>query len=164
METNALQLQTGDILHCTGKGILARAIMKFTKSQFSHTAVFVRVWGQDYVIDAQSSGVNLRPFEAWQKKFNYKYKVTRVPNVDEKPFALHALSKAGVTAYDFVSLIIKQPWSLITGNWRTERKDPTKKMYCSEYVAWCHNIEHFNRMNPKNVWSFCIDNKHEIIK
>ena len=163
MQKQELKLKTGDILHCTGKGILARAIMKFTKSPFSHTAVFVSVWGQDYVIDAQSDGVNLRPFEAWKEKFNYQYRVTRVANVDEKPFALNALSKAGVTAYDFISLVIKQPISLITGNWREERKDPTKKMYCSEYAAWCHGIKHFNRMNPKQDWDFAIENNHEII-
>lgn len=158
-----LELKTGDILHCSGKGILARAIMKFTKSEFSHTAVFVRVWGQDYVIDAQRDGVHLRPFEAWKEKFHYKFKVTRVPNIEERAFALNALSKAGVTAYDFISLVIKQPWSLITGNWRTERRDPTKKMYCSEYVAWCHGIGGYNRMNPKDVWNFCMEFKHEII-
>ena len=127
-------MKTGDILHCSGKGVLARAIQKFTKSKYSHTAVFVRVWGQDYIIDAQANGVNLRPFEEWHKKYNYKFDVTRSSMVSERDFAIRALSKAGVTSCDF-----------------------------SEYVAWCHEWDSPYRMNPKNVYRRALELGHKII-
>ena len=156
-------MKTGDILHCSGKGLLARAIQKFTKSKYSHTAVFVRVWGQDYIIDAQADGVNLRPFEEWRKKYNYQFDVTRSSMISERYFAIRALSKAGVTSYDFLSLIIKQPWMLITGSFDKGRKDPNEKMYCSEYVAWCHEWNSPYRMNPKNVYRRALELGHKII-
>lgn len=156
-------LKTGDILHCSGKGIIARLIQRFTKSKHSHTAIFVSVWGQDYIIDAQSDGVNLRPFEAWRKKFNYQFEVTRTATITEREFALKALSKVGVTAYDFGSLVIKQPWMLLTGEFAQGKKDPEAKMYCSEYVAWCHGWDSFYRMNPKNVYNRALEMGHKVI-
>lgn len=64
---NPTFLKTGDILHCSGKKLLSRLIKKATKSKFSHSAVFIEIWGQPYILDAQIDGVNVRPLNDWLK-------------------------------------------------------------------------------------------------
>jgi hypothetical protein len=78
------KLVTGDILHCTGKRPLSKLIRFFTKSKFSHTALFIRIWDQPYVIDAQKDGVNVRPWEEWIKEYDYSFIVSRSSLCDEK--------------------------------------------------------------------------------
>ncbi len=154
-----MKLETGDILHCTGKGIIAKGIMKATKSSVSHSALFIEIWDKPYIIDAQKDGVNLRPFDEWVKKYNYKYIVHRYPNqFDKKEFSLKAMTKIGNTAYDFEGLLIKQPIELLTGKYRRKGNEE-EKMYCSEYVAWCYGINESYRMSPEDLFQWCNKNK-----
>lgn len=154
-----MKLQTGDILHCTGKGIISRMIMWATKSNFSHTAVFLEIWGQPYIIEAQKNGVNVKTLEEWQKKYNYKYIVHRNPClINTHRYSIRAMSIVGVTGYDFISLLLRQPLSLITGRWARERK-PEDKMYCSEYAMWTHGVSGSKRMTPQDAHDHCIKNK-----
>lgn len=151
--------KTGDIFHCTGRGIIAKGIMKATKSKVSHSALFIEIWGKPYIIDAQKDGVNLRPFDEWVKMYNYKYIVHRYPNeFDRKEFALKAMTKIGNTAYDFEGLLIKQPIELLTGKYRRKGNEENK-MYCSEYVAWCYGINESYRMSPEDLLQWCNKNK-----
>ena len=96
---------------------------------------------------------------AIQREFGDEYKVHRNPNIgDEKIYALRAMSKTGVTGYDFVSLLIRQPIRLITGKWR-KQKNEEDRMYCSEYAMWTHRVERSYRMSPHDVYQFCIDER-----
>ena len=157
-----IELKTGDVLHCTGNKLLAKAIMKATKSSVSHTALFVEIWGRPYIIDAQKDGVNVRPFEAWQKEYNYKYIVHRAPfRFDREEFAVKAMTKVGNTAYDFEGLLIKQPIEILTGRYRRKRNQD-ERMYCSEFVAWCYGIDDSYRMSPEDLLQWC--NKHKFIQ
>jgi uncharacterized protein YycO len=152
---NPTFLKTGDILHCSGKKLLSRLIKKATKSKFSHSAVFIEIWGQPYVLDAQKDGVNLRPLNDWLKKYNYNITVHRSSNlVNEKTFAQRALTKVGHTAYDFESLLIRQPIELLTGKW-VEKGDTTKAMYCSEYIAWIYGVEKAYKFSPQDLYEWC---------
>jgi len=157
------QLKIGDILHCSGKGTLSKLIRFFTKSKISHTAVFIEVWGKPYIIDAQKDGVNVRPYDEWMKTFQYDFIVTRfLAPLDEKAYCIKAMSMSGHTAYDFKGLLIKHPWKLITGNYKRER-NPTERMYCSEYVAWTYGITDFYRLTPKDLYARCILNGCNIV-
>jgi len=152
---NPTFLKTGDILHCSGKKLLSRLIKKATKSKFSHSAVFIEIWGQPYILDAQIDGVNVRPLNDWLKKYNYNITVHRSSNlVNEKTFAQRALTKVGHTAYDFESLLIRQPIELLTGKW-VEKGDTTKAMYCSEYIAWIYGVEKAYRFSPQDLYDWC---------
>jgi len=152
---NATALKTGDILHCSGKRLISRLIKKATKSKFSHTALFIEIWGQPYVIDAQNDGVNVRPWHDWQEKYNYEITVHRSSElVNEKTFAQRALTKVGHTAYDFEGLLVRQPVELVTGKW-LEKGDTTKAMYCSEYVAWVYGVEKAYRFSPQDLYDWC---------
>jgi hypothetical protein len=154
------ELETGDILHCSRKGIVATLIRKFTKSPISHTAVVVEVWGNTYIIDAQSNGVNLKPFEEWLRKYKYQFIVARpVKPVDEYMFSMKAFLKIGVTGYDFASLLWRHPLAIITGNWR-KKYDPTdKSMVCSQYVAYTYGIVDSYRMTPKDMFEWTEKNE-----
>ena len=145
--------KTGDVFMCSGQRLVAKLIKKFTKSEFSHAGIYVEVWGKPYIIDSQKDGTNLRPFDEWVKMYNYKYRVFRSSNlVNEKTFAERALSKCGNTAYDFEGLIIRQPWELLTGNYRKPKDN--EKMYCSEFVAWCYGVKESYRMSPQDLYEW----------
>lgn len=155
---NLTNLKTGDVLNCTGKRFLSKAIMAATKSEFSHTALFIEIWGQPYIIDAQKDGVNLRPWNAWMDEYNYEIKVLRAPfTIQEKTLAERALTKVGHTGYDFEGLFLRQPTKLLTGKWK-EQGDTSERMYCSEYVAWVYCVEKAYRMSPQDFYEWCILN------
>lgn len=152
-------MQTGDILHCTGHSWLSGSIRWATKSQFSHSALFVMVWGMPYIIDSQNEGTNLRPFDEWVSKYKYTYIVHRAPwEITERDLAIRALSKVGHTGYDFEGLILKQPWSLITGNYKKKRNEE-ERMYCSEYVSWVYGISESYRMTPQDLYDWTTEKK-----
>ncbi|MEY2869856.1 MAG: hypothetical protein RIR01_2358 [Bacteroidota bacterium] len=150
-------LKPGDILHCSGNRLISKLIKLFTKSKVSHTALYIEIWGQPYIIDAQKDGVNVRPFEEWQKKYKYFYIINRNPLLtkeDGEVISKRALSKVGHTAYDLESLLIRQPWKLLTGNWK-EAGNKEEKMYCSEFVAWVYEIPDYFKMSPEDLFNWC---------
>lgn len=152
------RLKTGDILHCSGTRVISKLIKAATRSEYSHTALFIWIWDSPYVIDAQKDGVNLRPFDEWMKEFNYTIKVHRSSDVvNEKSLATKALSKSGNTGYDFEGLLIRQPLKLVTGKWKA---DPNKeeRMFCSEYVAWVYGIKDSYKMTPQELYEWCTKN------
>jgi hypothetical protein len=153
--------KTGDIFHCKSNGFIGRAIRWATKSNINHSAIFIEIWGQAYIIDSQSKGTNLIPFAEWTDKWKYKYIVHRDPHLtDHKQFAIRALSKSGNTGYDFESLLIRQPISLITGKWNHRERKENERMYCSEFAAWTHYIDISYRMTPKDLYNYCKENKY----
>jgi uncharacterized protein YycO len=161
---NPTNLKTGDVLHCRGKRLLSNLIAGATKSKFSHTALFVEIWGQPYVIDAQKDGVNVRPWDAWMKEYDYTITAMRSPNkLQEKSFAARALTKVGHTGYDFESLFLRQPSKLLTGKWKIKGNED-ERMYCSEYVAWVYGVEKSYRMSPEDFYNWCIINNFTEIK
>jgi hypothetical protein len=151
---NPTNLKTGDILHCTGKKLLSKIIRKVTKSKFSHTALFIEIWGQPYIIDAQKDGVNVRPFDAWKDMYGYDFEVSRPESIDEKELSMRALTRVGHTGYDIEGLIFKQPIELLTGKWKI-KKNEQERMYCSEFVAWVYGVEKSYRMSPQDVYEWC---------
>jgi hypothetical protein len=71
--------------------------------------------------------------------------------------------KVGVTAYDFESLILRQPLELITGKWR-EKSDKETRMYCSEYVAWVYGVKESYRMSPQDFYEWQIKNRFDVVQ
>ena len=165
MRLNIDELKTGDVLHCRGKSLLSKIIRWATKSEINHTALFIWIWGEPYIIDAQDNGVNVKHFKEWTKEYEYNYIIQRRPKqIAEKKLATKALSKVGTTAYDFEGLIIKQPIELITGKWNKKSFNHEQdKMYCSEYVAWVYGVEESYRTSPKDFMDYCNENHWETI-
>jgi hypothetical protein len=151
-------LKTGDILHCRGHRWLSRSIMWATKADVSHTAIYVEVWGQPCIIDSQKDGTNIRPFEEWVKEYNYHFTISRKIGLNETELAKKALTKVGFTGYDFEGLLIRQPLKLLFGTWRN-KKNESERMFCSEFVAWVHDIPNHFRLSPKDVKEYCANSK-----
>jgi len=152
------RLKTGDVLHCTGYALSSEIIKRVTRSKFSHSAMFIEIWGQPYVIDAQKDGVNVRPFDIWKKKYGYDFVVHRASDkFDSKALSKRAMTKIGNTAYDFTSLIFKHPFKLLFGVWRM-KKNQFEKMTCSEYVAWVYGAGRAYRMSPEDLYQWCRQN------
>lgn len=149
--------KTGDIFHCTGHGLVSKGISVFTKSKITHTAMFISIWGEDFIIEAQRKGVYTIPFKEWKDKWKYEYIVNRSPDViDEKEIATKAVSKLGHTAYDFQSFLLRMPVKLITGKWRAKPNEDDK-VFCSEFVAWCYKFTGSERLTPKELYSLTIE-------
>ena len=148
-------LLTGDILHCTRNSVLGRLIRWFTKSEFNHSAIVVKAWGEVYVVDAQRKGVSSRPYDDWMKEFGYSYIVSRPPtNIKNVPyFSKKIFSKVGTTAYDFTHLLLKHPWYLISGKWKGKQEnDDRNRMVCSEFVAWCWEFKDYFKITPQRLY------------
>lgn len=165
MSLNLENLKTGDVLHCRGKKIISKMIRWATKSQINHTAMFIWIWDEPYIIDAQDNGVNVKPFKNWVEEYQYEFIVQRKPRpIAEKKIATKAMSKVGLTAYDFEGLILKQPIELITGKWHKKPANHEQdKMYCSEFVSWVYGLEDSYRMSPKDFLEYCKENNWETI-
>jgi uncharacterized protein YycO len=160
MEEIISHLKTGDVISCSGRRLISRLIKFFTKSEWSHTALYIEIWGQPYIIDSQKDGTNIRPFEKWIEKYNYNFVVHRSPiEFDERIFSIKAISKVGSTPYDFYSLVLRQPWKLLTGKWRYRGTKEKQRMFCSEFVAWVHEFDNFYSMNPKELHDYIVLNE-----
>jgi hypothetical protein len=156
MNHSKIELKAGDILICRGHRLISKLIRWATKSKYNHAAIFLEIWGQKYVMDSSAKGTNLVPFEEWEKIWNFEYIVYRNPNLKAwKKFSIRALSKSGSTAYDFASLLIRQPLMLLGRKWKYKGDKENEKMYCSEYTAWCHKIEHSYKMSPQDLLEYC---------
>lgn len=155
-----VQLQTGDILHCSRNTLLSKIIKWFTKSNYSHTAVVIECWGELFVVDAQSDGVNPRKLDLWLKKYKYDVVVAQKASriMCKKSYALKAFSKVGVTGYSYASLIFIHPWKIITG--KPIKTDPEQgKMICSEYVAFLEGKKHPYKYTPQDMYEYTKKNK-----
>lgn len=153
-----ITLQNGDILHCRSKGVLGKAIRLVSRGEFNHSAIVIKIGRQVFVADSQNNGTNLKTIEVWKKEYNYSYVIHRYIHANKDwgaNFRNRALSKTGVTGYDFASLILWQPILLLTGKWfgkKGEKAD--KRQYCSEYVAWCHEVPNPWEMSPKKLFEW----------
>ncbi len=147
-----MNLKDGDILICESDRLIPRIIKWVTKSKYNHSAIYLTVWDKEGVIEAQENGISWKPFDEWEKKYQYKYIVYRRKNtspVEIRYVAKRALSKAGYTGYDFVSFIFRHPYKLITGKWKFRgKKEEEKVMICSEFVGWAYSMPSWWRMTP----------------
>jgi hypothetical protein len=163
-------IKTGDEAHCTGHGIISKAISKATKSEITHTAVFIWVWGELCVIEAQRKGVNLITFDNWQRKYNYDFIATRKQvQVDEKEYSKKAMKFLAVTGYDFALLCLKFPFSilasLITGKEFVPKMGPkeSNKMTCTELIATLRGLENPHEYSPNKYFEKCIDLGDQVV-
>lgn len=157
------QFTSGDTFHCWRESFLSRLIRKVTGSSFSHTAVFIRVNGLSFIVEAQADGVRLVPFHYWVNKYNYDFIATRNFNVlssNEEYFK--AAAKYVGYKYGFFDLV--RHWIYRkTGKrlWLGIDKEH-KRLICSELRMLIHDhfynvIEDVEKMSPKEVYEWEMD-------
>lgn len=157
-------MKTGDILACRGKHLLAKLIMGFTNSYYSHVAIVVIIQEKVYVVEMQRTGCDLISFENWQKKYNYEFDVFEP--ID--PVSIREiLSKASITKYDLRSLLIRQPIKIIkeklfkkTLTLKKVRNEDSK-MTCSEFIAYLYGMEPYYDMTPDDIVKECISRNYK---
>jgi len=154
--------QAGDFLSCTGKRTLSKIIKKVTKSEITHSAYAIDVWGELYIIDSQKDGTNPRKYDDWCKTYDYKVIVHRPLNKSKEQIKEEhkkAMSKSGKTPYDKVSLIIFQPIYNFFGVWLGKKgAKAIKKSYCSEFTAWLEGIPDFFLYSPAMFYEYMLNN------
>lgn len=163
-----MNLQTGDVLHCTRNKIISRIIRRFTKSDFSHSALFISIDGSPFIMDAQKDGVNIRPFNAWMKRYKYQFIISRKDGWSEnienvKLFVRNAMSKSGVTPYDFRGLILEQPFKILFKRRIYRIGYDDKRLYCSEFVAWAWGATNY-QLSPQDLYNWCTENRFVELK
>ena len=155
-ELKQAHLETGDILHCWSDGIIGKLIRRFEKSNLNHTAIFIRINGLPYVIEAQARGIYPVPFDVWVERYNYTYSISRYKhkrysNRDENVNKL--LSKSGVP-YDYFALLVHHPIHILTGIWVGRRgEDAQGRMFCSEFAAWFVGYKDYYLLSPQQFYS-----------
>ena len=162
-----MELQHGDILICRRNSFLSKMIRKFTKSEWSHTAMVLEVWDRIYIIEMQSKGVELVSFENWIKKWNYTFTRFYSKNsFDKKELALKAMSIVGdKTKYDYFTFIFRIPYKLVTKKYKYKGEEiETKRLICSQLTGWIHNLPNWHKMTPKSQYNYLNKNWKLTIK
>ena len=150
-----MDLKVGDILHCSRDTFLSRVIKVLTNGDVSHTATVIENWGQIHVLDAQADGVYPLPLETWLRKYGYdEIEVARpIEPIDEKAFCIKAYDFVGISAYDYASLILRHPLSMITGRW-FQKHVPDREVTCSELIGRIFNLPNAYRLTPQDVLNY----------
>ena len=160
-------LQDGDILICTSNRFIPRLIKWATKSKWTHTAQYFEVDGIAGIIEAQMDGINWKPFTEWEKEYSYEYIVYRRKRIVYlNKLKERAFSKAGCTAYDFISFCLRQPFKLLTGKFKYKGEErEVERMICSEYTAWIFEIKDWWKLTPDDVEkSLRLGTRYKIVK
>lgn len=151
--------KTGDILHCSGRGIIAKGIALFTRSSITHSAMIVELNNEICVIEMQKNGCEIKTFDNWIKEYNYTFKASR--RLDYIPTIEDILNYSGFYGYDFINLIIRQPIKLIRsfisgkGIVLNRVKNEDKRMICSELVASLMKFDNPQNYTPIDIFIEC---------
>jgi len=145
-------IKTGDILLVASDSWIGRIIRKVTKSEWSHAGIFVWLWGELFVIEAEKKGIQLtrwddEKYNSGKPKDKKLMYLTPIEPVNEKQMAMSMLPYVGTRNYDYASLIYQMIYQY-TGKWIGKKNRGEDKFYCSEFVAFIYhnkNKKYFNK-------------------
>lgn len=162
MET--VKVQTGDIILFNRKRFLSKIIRWISKCPVSHSEILINIWDYPITLGATGAGVRGTDYSKIKKEKNiiilrYKKYIDGITYEQEKELATRACSKLG-SKYDFGGLVYYQLVYQIFGRWigRT-RTEAEQSMYCTEYNAWCHQLDNWWTYSPEDF----LNNKDFII-
>jgi hypothetical protein len=161
------ELQTGDIVFCSGNYIFSKIIQKFTKSVWSHVGVIYRDEVLDRVLILESEtgiGVRLAPFSKYLKDYHGKNKpyhgnmfigkVNPLPVLENRrlgiSFGLDELTKP-YDNWEIIRIAIRIMFGIT-------KKQQDRKYICSELVqeVFSHAGVEFPTKNsiisPVDIW------------
>lgn len=159
---NPNDLKNGDLLLCRGTSWIAKGIRLFTGSKITHVAVVVKHSDDSiFIVDAQKDGVFPRTPEAWQRTYNYEFKVYRSRDViDDESFIKRATSQYG-TPYDKELLLREFPNEILKAKINKTRMtidgkfEGNGKFVCSEFAMWCYCVKEAHSYTPADVEELC---------
>jgi hypothetical protein len=148
-QNNMKDLQTGDIILFRTKlqlfnpiSWITPFIRFFTKCEYNHAGVILRVGDKLYLIEATEKGV-VREDAIQRITSPRNTAIALIPNyshnkdiIREKLIYLHEAGKH----YDFISLFFYQLVKQKTGVWIGRKNDKaSERFYCSELAAYVHS-------------------------
>lgn len=154
-----LQLQSGDIILYRNEFQISRPITWLATlirwilgTQYNHCGMVVFNWGQPFISESLGDGVITRPLQQHLERSKSSILVLRSTGcMMEKSLCIRANSMLGVR-YDKASLVFHQLWFQISGRWIGHtRHFALQAMTCSEFVAWCHNLDSWWLYTPKHL-------------
>lgn len=162
-----MELETGDVLVVKHhfafhwKRIAQAIIRIITVSMFDHASILLIEDGKKYVVEAQFNlGIKKVPFEEWLLDSKKTVAVLR-RTTPIQPHILSSVANMFVDRklYDYLALW-QQFWYqlsqrlIINIGWfgRTENGKATDRFYCSEFVAFCHDLDNWWMMTPDDLY------------
>jgi hypothetical protein len=141
MDTTSLQ--PGDVILFAGTSFVSRGIKYFTKSKWSHAAIYVG-GGEGFIVEATAAGVEKNKLEATLKHCS-AWCVRRYPNLTVAQAEAMKTEAYGFLPYkyDFVQLLtLGVFFSLrkIGITWNSIVDSMPGRMICSELVAVCYQV------------------------
>ena len=149
------KLLPGDTILYSGSSILAKSIQLFESSPWNHVSFVVNNNGTLQVIEALGHGVQFNTFE---DSFKGNKNICAIrPNFafDSDKCNEFALSLVGKEPYDFVDLILKQPFYTVTGHWLWNPEGDGHRLICAEVPVYvfhsCNEMlfTNWGEYNPK---------------
>lgn len=158
------ELQTGDLIFCSGNYFFSKLIQKFTKSVWSHVGIIYKDEKLDRILVLESEklyGVRLAPLSKYVKDYHGKNKpykgkviIARVnATTDYKQaisFGMDELTKP----YDNVE-VIRIAIRILFG---ITRRETNRNYICSELVQECFKKENIffkdndTKISPDDIW------------
>lgn len=155
-----MELQNGDILHCSGNKLLSGIIKHVTNSVFSHTALVLEINGMIFICDSQKDGTRIRSISKWEKDHNYKYVVSRP--INEPKDLINKVEPYLNSRYGFIDLVRHLIYRY-TKIWLGSRRED-KNLVCSEFVMRVYGAKDAYKKTPQDAYTWCLFNDFILIK
>lgn len=147
-----------DILLVRWVSRLSKAIRWFTKWMYNHAWVFVEIWGELFIIEAEKNWIRSKfRREEYSKREWREFAIIESPDVEDKKVWMLCVPFVGVQKYDFASLLIYQPLYQLTGKWLGRKNNGENRFYCSEFAAYVRNklfgiFDKWYSMSPQDLY------------
>lgn len=160
-------LQTGDLIFCSGNYFFSRLIQKFTKSNWSHVGIVYRDEALDRILVLESEkvfGVRFAPLSKYLKDYHGKnkpykgYVVLARINTEIPITALQQTISYGMDEltkpYDNWE-VIRIAIRII---FKITRREHNRSYICSELVQECFNkagikfLDKDTKISPEDIW------------
>jgi hypothetical protein len=133
-------------------------IRKITKTYWNHASFLITLYGQKFILESDIKGVVLIPFKEWVGEKTIMIYEAQLSRED----IVKAMSKIGVTKYDFASLLWFGLVRSVTGRYYgfTVERRAAKTFYCYEYLGWVMNMPNWYKVLPNEFVTYLEENKY----
>lgn len=137
-----------------------------TRSNWSHTALMIKLYGMVFVIDSDfgrgRNGVGITPWNEWIKtKKDIHIFDPNIPGQNGSDLVRRMLSVTGIANYDLKGLAA-EAHKVLKGRFPESHNGDgaDKAFYCSEYAGWALYVQEYWKYSPERLFS----KRHQIWK
>jgi hypothetical protein len=133
------EINTGDVFVTSSSSFLSKKIQWFTKSKWSHTAIFWWCYGELFVIESDKFGVRNTPFKDYLKPgVNLHLQKPRIP-INGVEIGKFMLPMVGNTPYSYFNSFVAQPVYILSGKRIWIGRNKGLVFNCAEFVSFVYN-------------------------